>query len=149
MRSINGRYGKGSYTTDVLSFRHAQKPRRRRHEPVDILHDDILARLKHAPYLDVTKGELRVAKEEELPTPELGYVILAVDYCKRMAKSRGMHTDEYLLACSAHALCHLAGMTHDTRAEYDAMRHAEQNGLNAVRACALGEGMRVPQSYLR
>lgn len=141
IRKLNRRYGASPATTDVLTFRLADKP---------AFHDEVLSyqslmnALRDSPYLNTETGQLERGPEI---TPDLGTIFMAVPYCHRLALKNGMTLPDYLLLCCVHGMAHLVGHNHDTPERYARMQDAERAAISAVRSAGLASD--VPETYLK
>lgn len=141
MTILNARYALKKMPTDVLSFRLADNGRHSGHGKRDkssLNFEEELQALQNAPYLDPQTGELISSHGHnrhlipEIPN-DLGTIFLSVEYCHRIAKTRGMLRQDYLLLATVHGLAHLVGYVHKTRAKYAEMKRAEESLMDVLR----------------
>eukprot|EP00177_Eucheuma_denticulatum_P001602 GFKZ01002870.1.p1 GENE.GFKZ01002870.1~~GFKZ01002870.1.p1 ORF type:complete len:232 (+),score=13.27 GFKZ01002870.1:79-696(+) len=123
---LNARYALIRSPTDVLSFRHS-------HSTLS----PEFRNLQNAPYFDPRSGQLLKSSPYHSQLSELsrylGTMFLSVEYCQRMARKRGMYTQDYLLLATVHGMAHLAGYVHGTPTSYKRMKQVEQHVLGVVR----------------
>ncbi|KAM9380425.1 GDP-fucose protein O-fucosyltransferase 2 [Phaethornis superciliosus] len=95
MRRLNGAYRQCPEPTDVLSF----------------------------PLHRVAAGELpRPRCRDEY---NLGDIFLGVEYIHQQCRDTGEDFDSVLVVTAAHGLCHLLGYRHDTKPEWQQVRHRD------------------------
>lgn len=90
-------------------------------------------------------GDASMVMEEPPAMPsEAGTVVLAPDYCDRIAGRRNIASWHYRLLAMTHGLAHLAGHDHHTARDTRTMKLAEQHAISTLRAntalYAEGEG---------
>lgn len=168
MRRFASRYLRSRHTTDVLSFRMADDaapPRRARrvgssHSPPPIdwgmfanLPADKYVGLNNAPSSDNNTLD----RPPSPPRPcELGTVVLAPDYCARLARARGVAEGYYALLATVHGLAHLVGHDHDSEKARASMKVAERLAVDAVLCAHYASdgdcndaGGELPRTYLQ
>lgn len=143
MRKLNHRYAGLKETTDVLSFRFADKKSQRSDE---LDYASILEQLKTSPYLNLETGTIESPTTAPEITPELGTIFLAAPYCEKLAKQSAMETQDYLLVCCVHGMAHLAGYDHQSEEQAEEMRAVEQQAIGSLLSSGLAQD--IPSSYL-
>lgn len=168
MRKLAGRLLGERHTTDVLSFRYIEPEtgvKNNRDDdartPWDLMFTSTITGQKNDSETVTTAtsadngltGNVADASETFLSN-DLGAVIIAPDYCSRVAKRRGIAAPHYLLMAVTHGLAHLSGHDHETDAEYMEMKAAEEKALQKIRDHAainsyIHDMHSLPKSYLK
>lgn len=182
MRRIARRFANSNRTTDVLSFRLADKThasRLARRNALQTPWDTVLTSFPPSKYIDIEtlssmspeqfekrleEGNLNPSADDSTSTlpeqpQEVGTIMLAIDYCERMARKRNIPLEYYLMLATTHGLAHLVGHVHYVEKDYVAMKQAEHIAIrdvsqqigfgDAVEADSLPSARsNLPKSYL-
>lgn len=172
MRKLAGSYLGERKTTDVLSFPYLDTKStvsgKNKNEVTATPWEMMFSPTLTEKYTDTeietapatVKNEMSantIEARDDLLSNDLGTLIIAPDYCSRVAKRRGIAAPHYILMAVAHGLAHLAGHDHETDVEYMDMKKAEEKAMQTISETIRNHGNEgsninsiglLPKSYL-
>lgn len=154
MRSLTMQYTGDRHVTDVLTIRLSDILGSPNDEdpsqdafPWHVMFANLAAASNSKDLLLTNKANGN-SKDYRIQLKELGNIVIAPDYCTRVANKRGIELPYYMTMVTAHGLAHLVGHDHDTDANYAKMKQAEKFALGMIRDSLKEERGIMPTSYL-